>query len=99
MMLDGSLDCESRAARRNRLQQEAVNLAAVDEVHEHFAVVPATRNDGNEALAQIAQVLSEFFDIVADHRGIDDRDADLVLADGLFRLLERIGVVNVVHTT
>ena len=94
MMLDGSLDRESCAARRDRLQEKSVDLAAVDEVHEHFAVIAATRNYGDQALAQAAQMLGQFLDVVPDHRRIDDGHADLVLAHGFFRLLERIGVVH-----
>ena len=98
MMLDGSLHREPCAARRDRLQQEAVDLATVDEIHEHLAVVPATCDYGNETLAQAAQVLCQFLDVVADHRRIDDGHTDVVIANGFFRLLERIGVVHVVRT-
>ena len=99
MMFDGCFDGQARAARRNRLQQEAVHLAAVDQVHEHFAIVAATGDDRNEARRTFAQVLRQLFDLIADHRGVNDGDADFVLANKLIGLLQRIRVVNFVHAT
>ena len=98
-MLDRRFYSEARATRRYRLQQEAVDLAAVDQVHEHLTVVTTARDDRNEPGRALAQVLRELFDLVADHRGVDNSDTDLVLANALVRLLECIGVMDIVHAT
>ena len=36
---------EARTTRRYRLQQEAIYIATIDEIHEHLAVIAATGND------------------------------------------------------
>ncbi len=91
------LDRQPRAARRYRLQQETVDVAAVDQVHQHFAVVAATCDDRDQSRSLLAQLLGEFFDVRADHRGVGNQYTDLVVVYEIFGLRRRDRVMNVVQ--
>ena len=87
-MFDRCLDGETRTPWRHGFQQEAIHLAAIDEVHEHFAVVTTARNNRYEPRRSLAQVLRQLLDFFADHGGIDNgangvrgtREKDITLA-------------------
>ena len=74
-MFDRGFYCESRAARRYGLQQKTVHLAAIDQIHEHFAIVASSGDDRYESWRTLAQVLRQLLDFVTDHRSVDDGDA------------------------
>ncbi len=98
-MFDRRFNGQSRTAGRNRLQQEAVHLAAVDQVHQHLAVVTPAGNDVHEPRGLLGQMRSEFLDVRSDHRRVDDSDANLMFGERLLGLGERVGGAHVVHAS
>ena len=97
VMFDGCLDGKSGAAGRNGLQKEAVHLPAIDQVHQHFAVVAPARDDVDQACRLATQMLGQLLDVFADHRRIHYGHADLATGNCLFGLSQRICVVDLVH--
>ena len=96
-MLDRRLDRESNAAWRYWLEQEAVHLAPVNEVHQHVAIFTAARNDRDESFLQRLQVLCQFFDVRANQSGVHDADTNRVGLDQFLRGLDRTRRVHVLH--
>ncbi len=47
-MFDRGFDGQAGASWRHWLEQEAVHVAAVDQVHQHLAVVTASCNDRHQ---------------------------------------------------
>ena len=99
VMLDRRLDGQSRPTGRDRLQQEAIDLAAIDQVHQHFAVVAAARDDRHEPGRALAEMQGQLLDLFADHGRVNDGDAGLLLADDFFGLRQRVRVMHRVCTT
>ena len=58
VVLDGCFNCESRTASRNRFHQESIDLAPVDQIHEHLTVIATAGDDRDEALFRFTQMLS-----------------------------------------
>ena len=97
MMFYRGFNGEARATRRHRFQQEAIYLAAINQIHQHFAVITTAGDDADKPRRRRTQMHRQFFHIGTDHRSVDDSDANLVLANGYVRLRYRVRVDNVVQ--
>ena len=97
MVLDRSLNSESRTSGRYRLQQETVYVSAIDQVHQHFAVFTTPGDDRDKPRNCFAQTLSQYFDLGTDHCSIGNEHADLVTTNKSFGLCRRFRVMNVVQ--
>ena len=96
-MLDRGLDRESRASRRYGFQQEAVNLTAVNQVHQQLAIVSPTRYNGDQTRHSLTQSLRQNFYIRADHRGVGHEYANLVVPCNFLRLCRRYTMMYVMQ--
>ena len=80
MMFDRGLDRQPRAAGRYRFEKKPVNVATVNQIHQHFTVIAASCNDGDHAWSVFAQLLCQSIRYRPDHRSIGYQDAQRFLS-------------------
>ena len=80
MMFDRGLNRQPGATGRYRFEKKPVDVATVNQIHQHFTVIAASCNDGDHPWYFTAQLLYYRFDIRPDHGSICYQDANLVIA-------------------
>ena len=96
-MFDRGLNRQPRTARRYRFEKKPVNVATVNQIHQHFTVIAASCDDGDHAWSFFAQLLCRRLDSRPDHRSIRYQDANRVIPHIIVRLSWRYRMMHVVQ--
>ena len=98
MVFDRGLDRQPRTAWRYRFEKKPVDVATVNQIHQHFAVIAASCNDGNQSRFFIAQLVCQGFDLRTDHGGVCDQDTNIFIAREIFCLGRRKRMMQVMQS-